>query len=254
MGRKVNPVGFRIGIVKEWSSRWYAEADYTDNLHEDVAVRKAIRDSYSGSGISRIEIERQPNQIVVIVHTSRPGVIIGRGGQRIEELRRALSSLTTKKVQLEVREIQQPELDAYLVARMIAEQIERRVAYRRAMKQAIFRVMQSGAIGVKVRCSGRLGGAEIARTQVMQQGRVPLNTLRSDIDYGFTEAQTLMGKIGVKVWIYRGDILPQIEEVAAEEATLAAAPVGTSVTSEGPAAHAVEDSDSAMKDGEDVTT
>jgi len=166
-----------------------------------------------------------------MVHTSRPGVVIGRSGQRIDETRRLLAGLTGKKVQLEVREIQQPELDAYLVARMVADQIERRVAYRRAMKQSVFRVMQAGALGVRIRCSGRLGGAEIARTQVMQQGRVPLNTLRSDIDYGFTEAQTLMGKIGVKVWIYRGDILPQLEESLAEETKPLAAATDAPATS-----------------------
>ena len=231
MGRKVHPIGFRLGVIKDWNSRWYEEAGYTDNLHEDVAVRKAIKGAYADGGISRIEIERQPAQVTVMVHTSRPGVVIGRSGQRIDETRRLLAGLTGKKVQLEVREIQQPELDAYLVARMVADQIERRVSYRRAMKQSVFRVMQAGALGVRIRCSGRLGGAEIARTQVMQQGRVPLNTLRSDIDYGFTEAQTLMGKIGVKVWIYRGDILPQLEESPAEETKPLAAATDAPVTS-----------------------
>jgi len=210
MGRKVHPMSFRIGIIRDWQSKWYDEQHYGDNILEDVKLRKAVRKKYPEAGISLIEIERQANRVGVIIHTSRPGIVIGRGGSRVEEMRQYLESqLSGKKVQLDVREIRQPELDAFLVARSVAEQMERRVAYRRAMKQSIFRTMQAGAKGMRIICSGRLGGVEIARRQMMHQGRVPLQTLRADIDYGFTEAHTTLGRIGVKVWIYRGDIFPE---------------------------------------------
>ena len=210
MGRKVHPMSFRIGIIRDWQSKWYDEQHYGDNILEDVKLRKAVRKKYPEAGISLIEIERQANRVGVIIHTSRPGIVIGRGGSRVEEMRQDLEShLKGKKVQLDVREIRQPELDALLVARSVAEQMERRVAYRRAMKQSVFRTMQAGAKGMRIICSGRLGGAEIARRQMMHQGRVPLQTLRADIDYGFTEAHTTLGRIGVKVWIYRGDIFPE---------------------------------------------
>ena len=210
MGHKVHPVGFRIGIIRDWQSKWYDESHYGEYILEDFNLRKAIRKKYSEAGISLIEIERQANRVGVIIHTARPGIVIGRGGSRVEEMRQYLEShLGGKKVQLDVREIRQPELDALLVARSVAEQMERRVAYRRAMKQSIFRTMQAGAKGMRIICSGRLGGVEIARRQMMHQGRVPLQTLRADIDYGFTEAHTTLGRIGVKVWVYRGDIFPE---------------------------------------------
>jgi small subunit ribosomal protein S3 len=215
MGRKVNPMGFRIGIIRDWKSNWYDEQHYGENILEDYNLRKAIRKKYPEAGISLIEIERQANKVGVIVHTARPGIVIGRGGSRVEEMRQYLESqLGGKKVQLDVREIRQPELDALLVARSVADQMERRVAYRRAMKQSMFRTVQAGAKGMRIICSGRLGGVEIARRQMMHQGRVPLQTLRADIDYGFTEAHTTLGRIGVKVWIYRGDIFPEAVAIA----------------------------------------
>lgn len=214
MGHKVHPMGFRIGIIRDWQSKWYDEQHYASNILEDVNLRKAIRKKYPEAGISLVEIERQANRVGVIIHTARPGIVIGRGGSRVEEMRQYLEShLGGKKVQLDVREIRQPELDALLVARSVAEQMERRVAYRRAMKQSIFRTMQAGAKGMRIICSGRLGGAEIARRQLMHQGRVPLQTLRADIDYGFTEAHTTLGRIGVKVWVYKGDVFPEATPV-----------------------------------------
>jgi small subunit ribosomal protein S3 len=185
---------------------------------EDVKLRNSIQKKYAEAGISMVEIERQANKIGVIIHTARPGIVIGRGGQRVDEMRQYLEGLVNKKVQLDIREVRNPELNAFLVARSVADQIERRVAYRRAMKQAIFRTLQAGAKGMRIICSGRLAGAEIARRQMMHQGRVPLQTLRADIDYGFTEAHTTMGRIGVKVWIYRGDILPEISAVESKVA------------------------------------
>ena len=215
MGRKVNPIGFRLGVIRDWQSKWYDEAGYSDNVYEDYKLRKAIMDKYPDASISRIEIERNATKVSVLIHTARPGIVIGRSGQRVGEITAMLEKIIGKKVQVDAFEIRQPELDAYLVARSVADQIERRVAYRRAMKQAIFRTIQSGAKGMRIICSGRLGGAEIARTQMMHQGRVPLHTMRADIDYGFAEAATTMGKIGVKVWIYRGDILPEAKTVEA---------------------------------------
>jgi len=215
MGHKVHPIGFRIGVIRDWQAKWYADKNYADFLREDMKLRRAIWSKYVESGISQIQIDRQANEVTITIHTSRPGVVIGRGGQRVDEMRTHLEKLIGKKIRLNILEIRQPELDAYLVARTIAEQIERRIAYRRAMKQAIFRTIQAGAKGIRVNCAGRLAGAEIARTQTMHEGRVPLHTLRADIDYGITEARTTLGRIGVKVWIYKGDILPEpkIEEV-----------------------------------------
>jgi len=218
MGRKVHPMGFRIGVIRDWQSKWYDDKHYAAFILEDAKLRKAVQSKYGEAGIAQVDIERQANKIAVTIHTSRPGIVIGRGGQRVEEMRQFLeNTIDGKKIQLDIREIRQPELDAYLVARTVAEQMERRVAYRRAMKQAIFRTMQSGAKGMRILCSGRLGGVEIARRQLMHQGRVPLQTLRADVDYGFTEAHTTMGRIGVKVWIYRGDVFPTVE--TSEEAT-----------------------------------
>ena len=215
MGRKVNPIGFRLGVIRDWQSKWYEEDGYSDNVYEDYKVRKAIMTKLADANISRIEIERNATKVSVLIHTSRPGMVIGRSGARVEEITKMLEKLIGKKVQVDAFEIRQPDLDAYLVARSVADQIERRVAYRRAMKQAIFKTIQAGAKGMRIICSGRLGGAEIARTQMMHQGRVPLHTIRADIDYGFAEAATTMGKIGIKVWIYRGDILPEAKTVEA---------------------------------------
>ncbi len=217
MGRKVHPTGFRIGVIRDWQAKWYADKHYPEFIQEDVKIRKAIREKYAEAGVSLVEIERQANKVSININTARPGIVIGRGGQRVDETRHYLEDLIGKKIQLNIQEIRQPELDAYLVARSVAEQMERRIAYRRAMKQSIFRTMQAGALGMRIICSGRLGGVEIARRQMMHQGRVPLHTLRADIDYGFTEANTTLGRIGVKVWIYRGDILPEVEEKPLEE-------------------------------------
>lgn len=217
MGHKVHPFGFRIGVIRDWQAKWYADKHYVEFLQEDLKLREAIRSRYAEAGISQVEIDRQANKVSVTIHTARPGIVIGRGGQRVDEMRLYLEELIGKRIQLNIQEIQQPELDAYLVARTVAEQIERRIAYRRAMKQAIFRTMQAGAKGVKISCAGRLAGAEIARRQNMHQGQVPLHTLRADIDYGLTEACTTLGRIGVKVWIYKGDILPEPKVVEVEE-------------------------------------
>ncbi len=230
MGRKVHPFGFRIGVIRDWQAKWYAERDYPNLLQQDIKLRRAIREKYPEAGISAVEIERQANKVQVTVHTARPGVVIGRGGQRVDEMRHHLESLLGKKIQLNIQEIHQPELDAYLVARVIAEQIERRVAYRRAMKQAMFRTLQAGAKGIRIRCAGRLAGAEIARRQLMHEGRVPLQTIRADIDYGFTEAHTMMGRIGIKVWIYKGDVLPE-SKLAEVEMTAQPQPAPVTVPS-----------------------
>jgi len=218
LGHKVHPLGFRIGVIRDWQAKWYAEKDYVKFLQEDMKLRRAIQSQYNDAGISLVEIERQANKVSVTIHTARPGVVIGRGGQRVDEMRLQLEKLIGKRIQLNILEVQQPELDAYLVGRAIAEQIEHRVAFRRAMKQALFRTMQAGAKGIRISCAGRLGGVEIARREVTHQGQVPLHTLRADIDYGFTEAHTTLGRIGIKVWIYRGDILPEPSLLGAEEA------------------------------------
>jgi small subunit ribosomal protein S3 len=218
LGHKVHPFGFRIGVIRDWQAKWYAEKDYVAFLQEDMKLRQAIQSRYTDAGISLVEIDRQANKVAVTVHTARPGVVIGRGGQRVDEMRLMLENLIGKRIQLNVLEVQQPELDAYLVGRAIAEQIEHRVAFRRAMKQALFRTMQAGAKGIRISCAGRLGGVEIARREVTHQGQVPLHTLRADIDYGFTEAHTTLGRIGIKVWIYRGDILPEPSTLGIEEA------------------------------------
>ncbi|HUV52011.1 MAG TPA: 30S ribosomal protein S3 [Dehalococcoidia bacterium] len=214
MGQKVHPFGFRLGIIKDWRSRWYDEKHYTDLVHEDIEIRRLIRSTYAEAGISLVEIERKANEVTVTVHTSRPGIVIGRGGQRVDELRALLEKKTGKKVRLNIHEIREPELDAQLVAENIAEQLRRRVSYRRAMKQSISRTMLRGAKGVKISCSGRLAGAEIARHETAREGSVPLHTLRADIDYGFAESLTTMGLIGIKVWVYKGEILPESKTAA----------------------------------------
>ena len=260
MGHKVHPIGFRIGVIRGWQAKWFADRHYAAFLQEDLKIRKAIEDRYADASISTVEIERQANQVMVTIHTARPGIVIGRGGQRVDEMRSQLERLIGKRAQLNIKEIQQPELDAYLVARNIADQMERRIAYRRAMKQALTRTMQAGAKGVKVACAGRLGGAEIARRLNMHEGQVPLHTLRADIDYGFTEARTVMGRIGVKAWIYKGEILPEVkeepEEAPAEAVaeTTAAAPAPLAAVAEKPTeAAAKEKTKTAPPEPEKVT-
>jgi len=212
VGQKVHPGGFRLGIFKDWQAKWYADKQYAQFLQEDIGIRRVINSKYVRAGISDLEIDRQGSDISVAVHTSRPGIVIGRGGQRVAELGRALQKLVGKRVQVNIREIRQPELDAHLVAGEVAGQLERRIAFRRAMRRTLFRTMEAGAKGIKITCGGRLGGLEIARSVTMREGRVPLHTLRADIDYGFQEARTSFGRIGVKGWIYRGDTLPQPKE------------------------------------------
>lgn len=223
MGQKVHPIGFRLGVTKDWQAKWYADKHYTELLQEDLKIRGAIETKYPEADISRIEIERAANQVTVTVHTARPGIVIGRGGQRVDEMRLQLEKITGKRIRLNIQEIRQPELDAYLVASNIAHQMERRISHRRAMKQAISRAMEAGAQGIKVKCSGRLSGSEYARKETLHQGRVPLHTLRADIDYALAEARTTLGRTGVKVWIYKGDIVPEREEPPIEELPLGGA-------------------------------
>lgn len=206
MGRKVHPYGFRVGITKDWQSRWFSEREYRTLVHEDLALRKLVMDTLPDAGISSITIERNANQITLGVRTAKPGIVIGRGGANVERLRNLLEAATERRVRLNIDEIRVPELDAFLVARSVADQLERRVAFRRAMKQGVQRTMQRGALGCRVKIGGRLGGAEMSRSEHEMQGRVPLHTLRADIDYGLAEARTTFGVIGVKCWIYRGDI------------------------------------------------
>ena len=219
MGHKTHPIGFRLGIIKDWQATWFAakQGDYRDLVREDLAIRKNIADQYPDAGISRLDIERSSSEVVVTVHTARPGIVIGRGGKRVEELRKLLETLTNRRARLNVQEIRQPELDAYLVARSVADQLERRIAYRRAIRQAVGRTMQAGAKGVKIIISGRLGGADIARREKAMEGRVPLHTLRADVDFAIAEAGTDFGRIGVKVWLYHGDVIKQQREPEYEE-------------------------------------
>ncbi|MBM3450085.1 MAG: 30S ribosomal protein S3 [Armatimonadetes bacterium] len=209
MGQKVNPVGLRIGVIRDWESRWYSQKGFAELLHEDLRLRKFVKKKLHRAGISRIEIERAVNRLKVTVHAARPGIIIGRGGTGIDALKKELRELTGKETQLNVQEIRRPELEAQLVAESVAQQLERRIAHRRAMKQAVQRTLRSGGKGIRISCSGRLGGAEIARYEWYREGRVPLHTLRADIDFGVAEALTTYGRIGVKVWIYRGDVFPE---------------------------------------------
>lgn len=228
MGQKTHPIGFRLGIIRDWDATWFAAkaSVYRELLKEDLDIRKGIENRYSDAGIATVNIERGNAELTITIHTARPGIVIGRGGQRIEELRQHLEQVTGKRARVNVQEIRQPELNAYLIARSVADQLERRIAFRRAMRQAMARAMQAGALGIKIVCSGRLGGAEIARREKVMEGRVPLHTLRADIDYGLAEAATATGRIGVKVWLYRGDILPQrqeeVEELGTIEVTLPA--------------------------------
>jgi small subunit ribosomal protein S3 len=213
MGRKVHPTGFRLGINKPWLARWFAEGmEYQDQLHQDLAIRQLVRKSNDRAGISMIEIERFPGKVKLYVHTAKPGILIGRSGENVKVLRSDLEALTGQKIDLEVKEIKAPDLDAYLVAENIASQLTRRISYRRAMQRAIQQGMRQGAEGVKVMVAGRLGGAEMSRSVWLREGRVPLQTLRADIDYAQTEALTTYGQLGIKVWIYKGEILPEVEE------------------------------------------
>jgi small subunit ribosomal protein S3 len=213
VGRKVHPLGFRLGYNKDWLAHWYAEGRrYSELLHEDVAIRRMIHKNLERAAVTRVEIERFPKQVRISIHSAKPGVVIGRKGANVNALRSQLEELTNKKVWVEVSEIERPELEAVLVAESVAEQLGRRISHRRAMKQAVSRAMRAGAKGIKIACSGRLAGGEMARREWVRDGRVPLQTLRADIDYACREALTTLGRIGVKVWIYRGDLLPEGEE------------------------------------------
>ena len=211
MGQKVHPYGFRLGVILDWQARWYAGRNYTKLFLEDLKLRRAVAQKYAEEAVARVEIERPGDDVSMTIYSPHPGIVIGRSGQHIEELRAKLQQIANRRVRLSVKEVAYPEIEAFLVARSIARQIENRIAFRRAMKQAAFRTMQARAKGVKITCGGRLNGAEIARSATIHQGQMPLHKLRADIDYGFIEAHTVMGNIGVKVWIYKGDILPEVE-------------------------------------------
>lgn len=217
MGQKIHPHGFRLGIIYDWESKWFAEKDYTTRLHQDLELRRFVLSELSDAAISHVEIDRNANLVTVTVHTAKPGIVIGRGGAKVEELRNSLERFTGARVRVNIQEIRTPELDAYLVARSVAEMLERRVAFRRAVKQAVQRTMQRGALGVRVAIAGRLGGAEMSRRESDTAGRVPRHTLRADIDYGLAEAHTTFGRIGVKVWIFKGIILPEPAAIRAPE-------------------------------------
>lgn len=210
MGQKVHPVGFRLGITKTWESNWFARRGYGDLLHEDIHIRNYIKDKLFHAGIARIEIERAAKRVKINIHTARPGIIIGRKGAEVDKLKAELEAMTKKQVFVNIIEIRRAELDAQLVAENVALQLERRIAFRRAMKKAVTSAMRLGAKGIRITCSGRLGGAEMARTEWYREGRVPLHTLRADIDYGAAVARTTYGAIGVKVWIFKGEIMPQL--------------------------------------------
>jgi small subunit ribosomal protein S3 len=215
MGRKVHPIGFRLNINQNWMGRWFAEGmEYTDQLHQDLAIRTMIRKEAEKAGVSRVEVERFPGKVKVVVHTAKPGILIGRKGDTVKQIRQSLEALTGKKIDLEIKEIKAPDTDAWLVALNIAGQIQRRVSYRRAMKRAIQQGLRQGAQGVKIEVAGRLSGAEMARTVVLREGRVPLQTLRADMDFARTASKTQYGLIGIKVWVYKGEVLPQAEEKA----------------------------------------
>lgn len=215
MGRKVHPIGFRLGVHQPWEGRWFADgAEYTDQLHQDFAIRKLIFASADKAGIAKVEIERFPGKVKVIVHTAKPGILIGRKGETVKKVRTDLEALTKKKIDLDIKEIKTPDCNAYLVAINIAGQIQRRVAYRRAMKRALQQAMRQGALGIKIEVAGRLSGAEMARSVWLREGRVPLQTIRANIDFARAEALTQYGKIGIKVWVYVGNVLPGVEEKA----------------------------------------
>jgi len=209
LGQKVNPIGFRIGIYKDWNSKWYEEKDYAKFLHQDIKIRKFIKEKLKHAGVSKINIERTASNTRVIIHTAKPGIVIGKKGSEIDVLKKDIVKFAGKDINIDIQEVRKPDTDAQLVAENIALQMERRVAFRRAMKKAVTTAVKLGAKGIKVMCAGRLGGAEIARTEWYREGRVPLHTLRADIDYGFAEAMTTYGLIGVKVWVFKGEIMPQ---------------------------------------------
>ena len=212
MGQKVHPKGLRIGIIRDWDAKWFAEKDFATLLHEDIKLREYIKKKMFIAGISRIEIERAASRVKITIHTAKPGIVIGRGGTEVEALRKEIEKMTGKNINVNIVEVKVPELDAQLVSEGVAAQLVKRVSFRRAMKQAVSRTMRMGAQGIKISCSGRLNGAEMARTEWYNEGKVPLHTLRADIDYGFAEANTTYGKIGVKVWIYKGEILPEAKK------------------------------------------
>jgi small subunit ribosomal protein S3 len=218
MGQKINPYGFRLGVTTDWKSRWFSEKDYKKYLHEDIAIRRYLKRNLSHAGISRVEIERTRDRVRIDIHTARPGVVIGRRGAEADRIRADLDKMTGKQVTLNILEVKGPETDAQLVAQGVAEQLASRVSFRRAMRRAINSAMKGGAKGIRVQCSGRLGGAEMARTEFYREGRVPLHTLRADIDFGLAQGRTTFGMVGVKVWIYRGDVLPSREEQEADRA------------------------------------
>lgn len=226
MGQKVHPEGFRLGYIKTWKSRWFATRSYVDQLHEDLKIRRYLKERLYHAGISRILFERKANQLRIIVHAARPGIIIGRKGAEVDKLRQELATMTDKEIQLDITEVRKAETDAQLVAESIAAQLERRVAFRRAMKKAVQSSLRLGAQGVKVMVSGRLGGSEIARTEWYREGRVPLHTLRADIDYGLAEAKTTYGRIGVKAWIFHGEIQPETVADVGEKRTAPRVPEG----------------------------
>ena len=208
MGQKVNPHGLRVGVIKDWDSKWYAEADFAALLVEDYNIRTYLKKKLYAAGVSKIEIERASDRVKVIIYTAKPGVVIGKGGAEIEKIKAEVQKFTSKKLVVDIKEVKRPDRDAQLVAENIALQLENRVSFRRAMKSCMSRTMKSGAKGIKTSCSGRLGGADMARTEFYSEGTIPLQTLRADIDYGFAEADTTYGKVGVKVWIYKGEVLP----------------------------------------------
>lgn len=212
MGQKVNPHGLRVGVIQDWDAKWYAESDFAEKLHEDLAVRELIETTLAEASVSRVEIERAANRLNVSIHTAKPGMVIGKGGSEVDALRNKLNALTNKRVHVNIVEIKNPDIDATLVANSIAEQLENRISFRRAQKQAIQRAMRAGAEGVRTQVAGRLNGADMARTESFSEGTVPLHTIRADIDYAHAEADTTFGKLGVKVWIYKGEVLPEIED------------------------------------------
>jgi small subunit ribosomal protein S3 len=212
LGQKVHPLGFRLGVNQDWRTRWYAEKNYARFLLDDLRLRRVIEEKCQGGAVARVEIERPGDEIHLTLYSARPGILIGRGGQNVEVLKSDLEKVSGDKIRLTIREVEHPELEALLVGRSIAERLEERIPFRRAMRQASFRTLQAGAKGIKIKCSGRLGWLEIARSETLRQGQMPLHKLRANIDYGFTEAHTVMGRIGVKVWIYKGDIIPEVKE------------------------------------------
>ena len=219
MGQKVHPYGFRLGVNQDWRAKWYADKAYARFLLDDLKLRRVVEEKTTGGAVARVEIERSGDEVFLTLYSARPGILIGRGGQNVEALKSDLEKVSGDKIRLTIREVEHPELEAVLVARSIAGRLQERIPFRRAMRQAAFRTMQAGARGVKITCRGRLGGLEIARTETLRQGQMPLHKLRANIDYGVTEAHTLMGRIGIKVWVYKGDIVPEPKETSATTET-----------------------------------